>query len=103
MAAIGGLLFGYDTGIVSSAMLYIPDDPDIGSLNDIFQELIVSITPGMAGIGALMAGPTSNTFGRKKTIMVSSALFTIGAVVCAAAFNRWILLTGRVILGLAIG
>uniref|UniRef100_A0A914UWE4 Major facilitator superfamily (MFS) profile domain-containing protein n=1 Tax=Plectus sambesii TaxID=2011161 RepID=A0A914UWE4_9BILA len=103
MAAIGGLLFGYDTGVVSSAMLYIPDDPEIGSLNNIFKGLIVSITPGMAGIGSIIAGPTSDAFGRKKTIMVSSGLFTIGAVVCAAAINRYFLLIGRIILGLAIG
>uniref|UniRef100_A0A914VG11 Major facilitator superfamily (MFS) profile domain-containing protein n=1 Tax=Plectus sambesii TaxID=2011161 RepID=A0A914VG11_9BILA len=83
MAAIGGLLFGYDTGVVSSAMLYIPDDPEIGSLNNIFKGLIVSITPGMAGIGSIIDGPMSDTFGRKKTIMtvgvlgrVMSPLFT---------------------------
>jgi SP family myo-inositol transporter-like MFS transporter 13 len=103
MAAIGGLLFGYDTGIVSSAMLYIPDDPRMSPLSDIFQELIVSVTPGMAGVGSLIAGPTSDFFGRKKMILAASGLFTIGAAICAAAIERYTLLVGRVILGIAIG
>uniref|UniRef100_A0A914X0S3 Major facilitator superfamily (MFS) profile domain-containing protein n=1 Tax=Plectus sambesii TaxID=2011161 RepID=A0A914X0S3_9BILA len=103
MAAIGGLLFGYDTGIVSSAMLYLPDDPDMTPLSDFFKELIVSVTPGMAGIGSLIAGPASDKFGRKKTILAASGLFALGAIICAAAFDRVILLIGRIILGLAIG
>jgi MFS family permease len=102
-AVIGGLLFGYDTGIVSTAMLYISDAPDIGPLSNIYKELIVSLTPGMAGIGALIAGPTSDAFGRRKVIMSASFLFTIGAAICAGAFNVYILLLGRVILGIAIG
>lgn len=57
----------------------------------------------MAAIGALLAGPLSDKFGRKKSILGSSIIFSIGAIVCGVAFNRWILLLGRMLLGLALG
>lgn len=103
MAAMGGLLFGYDTGIVSGAMLYLPYSKALGGLSSFWQELIISITPGTAGVAALIAGESSDRFGRRKVILSASAIFTIGAFICGAAPNRWILLAGRVILGIAIG
>uniref|UniRef100_A0A914CFF4 Major facilitator superfamily (MFS) profile domain-containing protein n=1 Tax=Acrobeloides nanus TaxID=290746 RepID=A0A914CFF4_9BILA len=102
MAVIGAFLFGYDTGMVTAALLYLPDNGGMKPMDNFWKELIVSITPGMASVGSLLAGPASDKFGRKKVIVTASVTFLIGGLICAAAFNKWILLIGRVILGIAI-
>uniref|UniRef100_A0A914S1D7 Major facilitator superfamily (MFS) profile domain-containing protein n=1 Tax=Parascaris equorum TaxID=6256 RepID=A0A914S1D7_PAREQ len=57
----------------------------------------------MAALGALVAAPSSDKFGRKKVVIASSFVFTVGGVVCAAAQERIMLFIGRILLGLAIG
>ena len=57
----------------------------------------------MAGIGALLAGPGSDKFGRKKVIMLASIFFMISSIVICIAFDKWILLIGRLLVGFAIG
>lgn len=99
-ATIGGLLFGYDTGIVSGSMLLIRD---VYNLSTIWQELIVSATIGAAALFSLVAGVLSDRLGRKTVIMFASFVFTIGAVVMAAANGKAMLLGGRIIVGIGIG
>lgn len=57
----------------------------------------------MATIGALLSGPASDYFGRKKVILASSFIFTMGGIICGIAFEKYILLVGRTLLGIAIG
>ncbi|KAL3989923.1 Sugar transporter family protein [Acanthocheilonema viteae] len=103
MAAIGGLLFGYDTGIVSGIMLFLPHNKYMDGLTTVWKEVIISITSGMAGIAALTAGKSSDKFGRRKVIISATVFFMAGSIVCGAAFDRWTLLVGRILLGIAIG
>ncbi|VDN03073.1 unnamed protein product [Thelazia callipaeda] len=84
-------------------MLYLPHSKQINGLSTIWQEVIISITSGMAGIAALTAGKSSDYFGRRKVILAASAVFITGAIICGAAFGRWTLLLGRILLGIAIG
>lgn len=57
----------------------------------------------MAGISALSAGWFSDTFGRRRMIISSSAIFVVGAIICSIGIDKWVLLFGRVLLGIAIG
>ena len=99
-ATIGGLLFGYDTGIISGSMLLIGDNM---KLTNIWKEAIVSATVGAAAIFALVAGFFTDYFGRKKVVMLGSVIFTAGAVVMCASPNKYVLLVGRLIVGTGLG
>ncbi|VDM29159.1 unnamed protein product [Toxocara canis] len=84
-AVIGGFLFGYDTGVVSGSMLYIVDYDGMKPMTSIWKELIISITPGMAIIGALGSSPFADRWGRRPVIIASAVLFAIGGVVWIAS------------------
>src|SRR5437868_14713557 len=99
-AAIGGFLFGYDTGVVSGAMILLKKD---FNLSPVWQEAIVSITVGAAAIFALIGGFTTDRWGRRPVIFAGSVLFTIGAILLAAANGKELLLIGRFIVGGGIG
>lgn len=100
LSAIGGFLFGYDTGIVSGAMIFMKKDLD---LNYEWQEYVVSITILGAWIFSMVAGPLARSYGRKKVVFFASTIFTIGSFVMAGAWERWSMLIGRFIVGAAIG
>lgn len=101
-AAIGGMLFGYDTGIISAVLIYIRQD--LGhELSASEKELITSITSGGAFIGALFAGLSADRYGRKAAIYVGCALFIVGAVIQAAAFSIAQMTVGRFVVGAGVG
>lgn len=99
-SAIGGFLFGYDTGVVSGAMLLLKDNFKLTSL---MEEVIVSVTIGFAFLFSLVGGWMNDRFGRKLTTVAASIVFTVGAVILAAAVNVWMLVAGRAVLGMGIG
>lgn len=99
-ATIGGLLFGYDTGIISGSILLIGDN---WRLTTIWKELIVSATVGAAAIFALLAGFLTDCFGRKRVVMLASLIFTGGAVLMAVSQNKEMLFAGRLVVGAGIG
>ncbi|KAG9144896.1 hypothetical protein Leryth_021307 [Lithospermum erythrorhizon] len=102
-AGIGGLLFGYDTGVISGALLYIRDDFKEVDKKTWLQETIVSMAVAGAIIGAAFGGWMNDRFGRRKSILLADVLFFIGAVIMAAAPKPWVIILGRIFVGLGVG
>jgi SP family sugar:H+ symporter-like MFS transporter len=98
--ALGGLLFGYDTGVISGAILFIKDD---FGLSPFMQGAVVAALLLGAMVGAGLAGPLSDRMGRRRLIIVAAVTFTIGALGAALAPNPGTLLAARFVLGLAVG
>ena len=99
-SAIGGFLFGYDTGVISGAMLLIRDEFSLSSFQ---QELVISVTIAAAFVSALAGGFLSDRFGRKVCTLLASFVFTCGAVILGLADSVVILIVGRLTLGIGIG
>lgn len=99
-AALAGLLFGLDIGVISGAQLYIQKD---FALSDQVIEWVVSALLWGAVVGALFSGFASNKLGRRKTLLFSAVLFTVGSLICALAPSAHFLIGARFILGIAVG
>lgn len=99
-SGISGLLFGYDAGIIASAMLFIKKE---FSLDENSIGLIVSAVPLGALLASLISGRLSDVIGRKKSLLLAAALFVLGSCLCMFAHSIYTLIHGRIILGLAIG
>ncbi|XP_022954532.1 probable inositol transporter 2 [Cucurbita moschata] len=102
-AGIGGLLFGYDTGVISGALLYVRDDFKSVDRNTVLQETIVSMAIAGAIIGAAIGGWMNDRYGRRTAILMADFLFFIGAVIMAASPGPSLLIVGRVFVGLGVG
>jgi len=100
LAALAGLLFGLDIGVIAGALPFITDDFQITSHE---QEWVVSSMMFGAAVGAVGSGWLSSSLGRKKSLMIGSVLFVVGSLCSAAAPNVEILILSRVLLGLAVG
>lgn len=100
VAALGGLLFGYDTGVISAALLYIAP---AFQLSEMWQQIVVaSLLVGAIG-GVAVGGIVADNLGRRRTLSITSLVFTVGAVISAVAPNLPTLLGSRLLLGFAIG
>jgi sugar porter (SP) family MFS transporter len=99
-AALGGLLFGYDTGVISGAVIFVKKEFGLSTFP---QELVVSMVLAGATIGALSGGRLADRFGRRMTLMGTALIFVAGAILCAAATSLSMLVFGRVVVGLGIG
>lgn len=102
ISTFGGLLFGYDTGVINGA-LGAMSAPDQLNLNSFQQGLVVAILQLGATIGALGIGQVTDIYGRKKTIMILSILFFIASLCCVLSPNVNFMLAGRFALGIAVG
>jgi sugar porter (SP) family MFS transporter len=101
ITALGGLLFGYDTGVVSGALLFIKKD--FGGLSSFQQELVTSLLLVGAVVGALGAGRVADRIGRRKAVLITAAIFVAGVLLAAFTPDYPVLLIARIIIGLAVG
>ena len=100
ISALGGMLFGYDTGVISGAILFIQQD---FALSPALIEVVVSSVVLGAMLGAFAGGALTDRFGRRIVLIVTAALFALGAVGTSLAPTVFWLVIGRVIVGMAIG
>jgi MFS transporter, SP family, major inositol transporter len=100
VATFGGLLFGYDTGVINGALE--PMKADLG-LTATGEGLVTSTLLAGAAIGALICGKLNDTLGRKKTLIILAVLFFVGTLGGVFAPNLGVMVPSRVILGFAVG
>jgi len=100
IAAIGGLLFGYDTGVISGAILFVKAE---FSLSPTMEEFVVSAVLVGAVFGAGAGGALTGRFGRRKLIILAGILFTLSAIGTALAPTVGWLIGARVASGIGIG
>ncbi len=98
--ALGGLLFGYDTGVISGAILFIKKDFE---LTPFFEGAVVAVLLLGALVGASTAGPLSDRLGRRKLLLIASVIFAVGAIGAAVSPSTGVLILFRFVLGLAVG
>ncbi len=98
--ALGGLLFGYDTGVISGALLFIPN---AFKLTPFVKGAVVAGLLLGAMIGAAFAGRLSDRMGRRRLIIIAAVVFTGGALLAAFAPTVTVLIVARFIIGLAVG
>lgn len=100
IATFGGLLFGYDTGVINGAIT--PMTGDLG-LTPFTEGFVVSILVFGAAVGAAVGGKLSDRHGRRHNILMLSGVFVIGTLGSALAPNWQVLALFRFVLGLAVG
>lgn len=100
VAALGGLLFGYDTGVMSGALLFLSPEFNMTAHQE---GLVTSMLLVGAAIGAISGGKVADALGRRNTLLVGGVIFVVGSVWCALATSVGTLAAARTFLGVAVG
>ncbi len=99
-AALAGLLFGLDLGVISGAQKFIQAEFKIS--DDVIGLVVAALLWG-AVFGTLISGLLSSRFGRRKTILISAVIFVGGSLLCAVSPSEHLLIAARFLLGVAVG
>src|SRR5260370_13003953 len=99
-AALAGVVFGFDTGVISGAILFIKGE---FGLTPFAEELLVSSALIGAVCGSILSGRLTDLIGRKRAILITAGIFTVGSILCAIATGTGVLIVGRITIGVAIG
>ncbi|MGW7020526.1 sugar porter family MFS transporter [Streptomyces decoyicus] len=98
--ALGGILWGYDTGVISGAMLFIKNDI---ALTPLLEGLVVSGLLVGAMLGAGLSGRLSDSWGRRRLILAASGVFILGTLGASFAFGPASLIAFRCVIGIGVG
>lgn len=100
IAGLGGILYGYDMGIIAAALIYVRS---AFALSTQMEEIVVSVVLIGSLVGAIAGGAASDRYGRRAILLCGGAVFTVGSLLAPLSPNVWMLIFARVLLGLAIG
>lgn len=100
LVSVGGILYGYDVGVISGALLFIKNSI---SMTDTQMGMIVGAVLGGGLFGTLLAGPIGDHYGRRKLIMLSSLIFIAGVICILLAHTFLLMLCARLLLGVGVG
>jgi len=100
VAALAGILFGFDTGVISGAILFINQH---FQLSHELTSVVVSMVLLGALLGAFFSGRVTDIYGRKYMLLFDALLFIVGTLITAFATTVTILIIGRLLVGIAIG
>ncbi|XP_019172949.1 PREDICTED: probable polyol transporter 6 [Ipomoea nil] len=100
VASMISIIFGYDTGVMSGAMIYVKDEFHIGNGKT---EILAGILNLCALVGSLCAGRTSDAIGRRYTIVLAAVIFLLGSVLMGYGPNYGVLIAGRCTAGIGVG
>ncbi len=100
VSALGGLLFGFDTAVISGTLTALKSQFTLGATMEGW--LVSSALLGCA-VGAIVAGTLADRFGRKLVLLLSGLLFVICSIGCTVAWNLDVLIWSRLIGGLGVG
>lgn len=102
-AALGGFLYGYDTGVVGVALPYVGTELTGKILTYPQQEIATAATTIGSIFGAAILGAFADRWGRKRCLLISDLFFTAGAIIIASSFSLAQLIVGRLVLGVGVG
>jgi sugar porter (SP) family MFS transporter len=100
IAALGGVLYGYDMGIIAAALLFVKRT---FTLSTPMEELVVSIVLIGAMIGAIVGGMVADRIGRRATLVWAAGIFILGSVLAPLSTGVAMLIVARAIIGVGIG
>jgi sugar porter (SP) family MFS transporter len=100
IAGLGGILYGFDMGVIAAALVYVRDS---FHLTTVMQEvLVIAVLIGVM-IGALVGGSVADRIGRRKTLAWGAILFIFGSILAPLSPNVYVLCVARAMLGIAVG
>ena len=103
VAAIAGLLMGFDTGVISGALQFIANTFHLTAANYVAKEFIVSAVPIGALFGAILSSIFTQRYGRRNTILTTAILFIVGTLITVIGLSVSMVIFGRLIMGFAVG